>query len=288
MMKNSEEAIEKVLAGLRDAEAPVGMERRILSALEERESVRTRSGWRWLRPVWLVMPLRPVVTRSVVCGVALAGLFAIVVAIPASRKLGQVRGHAPARARIDSPSVGSRPLAPSETAAVSAPHSPTRSGVLSVRKTSVKGEEEGVVRRGDRDVSADNSDSVAASEMQAASFPAPPMPLTEQERLLLRIVHKNDPVEIAMLDPNQRNLEERKERAEYQSFFSRPVIEQPTMGQTAPEQAVPASDPAQGKQLEEQQQEGQQQIPNGDDNKKSNDKSKNNADDNGKNKGETE
>jgi hypothetical protein len=145
----------------------------------------------------------------------------------------------------------------------------------------VKGEEEGVVRRGDRDVSADNSDSVAASEMQAASFPAPPMPLTEQERLLLRIVHKNDPVEVAMLDPNQRNLEERKERAEYQSFFARPVIEQPTTGQTAAEQAVPASDPVQGKQLEEQQQERQQQIPNGDDNKKAT-TSKNNADDNGK------
>ena len=73
-MKNSEEAIEKVLAGLRDAEAPAGMERRILSALEDQESVRTRLGWRWLRPIWLVMPLRPVATRVLVCGVALAGL----------------------------------------------------------------------------------------------------------------------------------------------------------------------------------------------------------------------
>ena len=45
-MKNSEEAMEKVLAGLRDAEAPAGMERRILSALEDQESMRTRLGWR--------------------------------------------------------------------------------------------------------------------------------------------------------------------------------------------------------------------------------------------------
>ena len=32
-MKNSDEAIERVLAGLRDAESPEGMERRILDAM---------------------------------------------------------------------------------------------------------------------------------------------------------------------------------------------------------------------------------------------------------------
>lgn len=103
------------------------------------------------------------------------------------------------------------------------------------------------------------------SEMQAASLPAPPMPLTEQERLLLRIVHRNDPVEVAMLDPKQRNLEEMKEKAEYQSFFARPVIKQTETGQ-----AGTASDVAQG-----QQQEGQQQIPPEDDNKKNDDSTKN-------------
>ena len=35
-MKRPDEAMERVLAGLRDAEAPVGMERRILERLEDR------------------------------------------------------------------------------------------------------------------------------------------------------------------------------------------------------------------------------------------------------------
>jgi deoxyadenosine/deoxycytidine kinase len=107
------------------------------------------------------------------------------------------------------------------------------------------------------------------------------MPLTEQEKLLLRIAHRGDPVEVAMLDPNQRSLEEMKEKAEYQSFFARPVIKQP-MEQGA-EQATPtadsASDPAEEKQVEEQ-----QQMPSSEDNKNNNDNSKSN----GKKKGETE
>ena len=52
-------------------------------------------------------------------------------------------------------------------------------------------------------------DAVAVEAMHATSYPAPPMPLTEQERLLLRLVHKDDPVELAMLDPKVRALQER-------------------------------------------------------------------------------
>ena len=52
-MKNSEDAIGKVLAGLRDAEAPVGMERRILHGLEERVAGRAGSGWRAWLPIWV-------------------------------------------------------------------------------------------------------------------------------------------------------------------------------------------------------------------------------------------
>ena len=51
VMKNSEDAMEKVLAGLRGVAAPVGMERRILNALDalgDETSVGARSGWNWL------------------------------------------------------------------------------------------------------------------------------------------------------------------------------------------------------------------------------------------------
>src|SRR5207245_8416544 len=132
-MKNSEEAIEKVLAGLRDAEAPAGMERRILDqldGLEERAAVRSRSGWRRLLPLWLVAPSRPVAVGSLVCGVALAGIFAVALAIPAIRRL----GHAPTQARRSPAPVGSLALGASQVVGKSAEPVSSRSGVRSLEK----------------------------------------------------------------------------------------------------------------------------------------------------------
>src|SRR5580700_2837108 len=79
--------------------------------------------------------------------------------------------------------------------------------------------------------------------MHAASRPAPPMPLTEQERLLLRLVHKDDPVELAMLDSmldsKIRALQDSEDKAEFQTFFGQSpkqaAPEQPMTGQAAPQ-----------------------------------------------------
>jgi hypothetical protein len=62
-------------------------------------------------------------------------------------------------------------------------------------------------------------DSVAAREARAVSYPAPPMPLTEQERLLLRVVHKGDPEELAMLNPVVRAARDAADKAEVEKFF---------------------------------------------------------------------
>ena len=113
-MKNSDDAMEKVLAGLRGVEAPDGMERRILNALdalEDETTVGARSGWSWLRPMWLVARLRPVVTRPVVCGIALASLVAIGFLIPAFRGIGRAPVQStPARSKVELPSTGPGPV----------------------------------------------------------------------------------------------------------------------------------------------------------------------------------
>jgi hypothetical protein len=83
-----------------------------------------------------------------------------------------------------------------------------------------------------------DSDSAALEEMHAASYPAPPMPLTEQERLLLRLVHKDDPVELAMLDPKLRALQDLEDKAEFQRFFGQST-KQTTPEQAATEQVAP-------------------------------------------------
>jgi hypothetical protein len=263
-MKNSDEAIDRVLAGLRDTEAPEGMERRILDALENGATARAESAWHRLLPLWLLAPTRAM-TRVLVCGAALAGVVVVVFATSAIRHARDVavrseKEVAPAKVL---PAVVDAPLV-----AVSSSAHEERAGL---RVRTAVGE-----ARSARTV--DSEDSVALSEMRAASFPAPPMPLTEQEKLLLRIAHRGDPVEVAMLDPNQRSLEEMKEKAEYQSFFARPVIKQP-MEQGA-EQATPASDSA----SDPAEVEEQQQMPSSDDHKNNNDNSKSN----GKKKGETE
>jgi hypothetical protein len=219
-VKGSEEAIEKVLAGSRDAEAPAGMERRILERLEGRVSVvEARSGWRRLVPRWVTLP-----TKALVGGAALAGLVAVVLAIPAIRRL----GHAPVQSRS-----GGVTGAPNEAAPAVAYREPERSsGESRVRlgTTATKVPDAGLVRVADSRETDSNDESVAMSEMQAASFPAPPMPLTAQERLLLRLAHKVDPVEMATLDPKFRAMQDAEEKAEFQRFF----------GQTATKQADPA------------------------------------------------
>jgi hypothetical protein len=83
-----------------------------------------------------------------------------------------------------------------------------------------------------------DGDSAALDDMHAASRPAPPMALTEQERLLLRLVHKDDPVELAMLDSKVRALQDSEEKTEFQRFFAQPAKpiqpEQPVTEQAAP------------------------------------------------------
>jgi hypothetical protein len=235
-MKKSGEAIEKVLAGLRDADAPAGMERRILDGLEERAAARSRSGWRGWLPVWLVAPVRPVAVGSLVCGAALAGIFVVALAIPAIRRL----GHAPLPVKGNAVPAGSLRETNPEAAkrvrpALSRPGSRSLRVPAEAGETSAGGVEAGM-----------DSDSIALDEMHAASQPAPPMPLTEQERLLLRLVHKDDPVELAMLDSmldsKLRALQDSEDKAEFQRFFGQStkqvVPEQPVTESVAPQQST--------------------------------------------------
>jgi hypothetical protein len=207
-MKSSEEAIDKVLAGLRDAEAPDGMERRILERLDERVSMRSGAGWLWLRPIWLMMPGRPLIVGSLACGVALAAIFAIVVAVPAIRRLGHAPSQSPTQSKVNSGAAVA--VVPATSAVIAArPQVPlSGSSTHSMRKTKVRS----VV--GVRD-----SDAVALGETRDPSFPAPPLPLTDQERLLLRIVHKRDPVEMAELNPAVRAARDEEDKRAVQRFF---------------------------------------------------------------------
>ena len=96
MTKSTDEVVEQVLAGLRDSEVPVGMERRILEAVQDRAAMKSR--WGAARS-W---------TRSWTWGIALAGTVAICVAGFMVRRMEPVSDASQARAiPIDAPTVSS-------------------------------------------------------------------------------------------------------------------------------------------------------------------------------------
>jgi len=54
--------------------------------------------------------------------------------------------------------------------------------------------------------------------MHAPSHPAPEAPLTDEEKLLLRVVRLGDPQVTAMLDHEVRARQEAEQEAEFQQF----------------------------------------------------------------------
>jgi hypothetical protein len=206
MMKDPEEAIEKVLAGLRRTPAPIGMERRIMEALETRASGQSR--WGWHR--WPLASLRPDATRFTKWSVGVSVVCVAVLTVTANHRL----RHVDSPSRRTSSSVATVPAVASTVAANSSQATPLRLDVRRVKAT--KPERKVSVWKARVD---GESESLAVEEMRAASHPPPPMPLTEQEKLLLRIARKDDAVEVAELNPVVRAARIEEEKAEVQRFF---------------------------------------------------------------------
>jgi len=218
-MKNSEEAIEKVLAGLRGVDAPEGMERRILNSLDDSldglrngESRRLRSGWRELIPVGLGMSAWQMAGGRVIWGVALAGAFVLAVAVPTMRRVGRAavdskRSVAPVESSTGVAGVEAVPRANSEAAAKRGLRVSTGSHARSIGGAKVQS------------ATVDDMDALALEEMRAASQPAPPLPLTKQERLLLHVAREGAAEELAVLDPAKRAAQDKEERAAVERFF---------------------------------------------------------------------
>jgi hypothetical protein len=54
---------------------------------------------------------------------------------------------------------------------------------------------------------------------QTPGFPAPPLPLTQQEKLLLRLAHRTDALDMTLLNPNVQAQQSAKATQEFQQFF---------------------------------------------------------------------
>jgi hypothetical protein len=202
-----------VLAALRDAEAPVGMERRILETVQNHPSVHTR--WSWLTTAPHRIPGRPIAYAA-----TLAGVVALVLAIPAVHQ----RKQAPAQiAKV----IPSAPLFPA--AIVAENPEPQRTAIISrqLRRPMRK-----------RLELVDTQESLAMREMNAPSRPAPPLPLTEQEKLLVRFVRTRTPEQLAANDPAKWAAHDAQEQAEFDRFFGLLTREQAAKKHPAKEKPV--------------------------------------------------
>jgi hypothetical protein len=212
MINRSEEAIQKVLAGLRGCDVPSEMERRILKAVQEQASAESRSDWYWSRPIWLVnlgANLRAsTLSKRLLFGVVVTGMLAVALTIPVLHR-GHRDGGAASQVKNVVPALAS-PL-PQATSSLAASSATVPAAASDFRSAGKKRERAaGLVR---------HSDSLALRELHAASRPAPPLPLTQEEKMLLRLVHTVGPQQLAILNPEERAKHEAEADAEFQQFF---------------------------------------------------------------------
>jgi hypothetical protein len=172
-MRDPDRTIEKLLAGLRDAEPPSGMHHRILDAMVARPA--TVYGSRRL--------LHSAIAMSLACGLAIAIWVQHPRHLPASRTNYTTHVEAPR-------------TKPPQTVADRTPRRTTSRSLLKPTKASE-----------------------VSYAKESPGFPAPPLPLTEQEKQLLRFVHRNDARDMTLLNRDVQAQQSAKATQQFQKFF---------------------------------------------------------------------
>jgi len=182
--------LERALASYTPAETPAGLEQRLSARLAAAASASQRRPMFTLRWAW---------AAGAVVAVSLA-----IVAIHSHRQTGD-------QAKVQSVPVA-RPMPAGEVARAEVTH-PTqparRADALRPAHTAAPAHAA---------ASANTEEEASLSEMRAPSRPAPPAPLTAEERMLLRVVQRRDPEQMAMLNPQVRASKAAESDREFQSF----------------------------------------------------------------------
>jgi hypothetical protein len=185
-MRDADQTIKMLMAGFRDAEPPTGMQSRILEALELHATVSPGllKSWR----------LRPSAAMAFVGAAVLTAALAVAI-----RFYQPLHGSANTTSQVTHGDA--RQGARSETTAVKTP--------AGLRRKASRGS---ATRPREGELA-------APGETKLASYPAPPLPLTEQERLLLRLAHRHDVQSVAMLNPNLQAAASAEAAKQFQQFF---------------------------------------------------------------------
>jgi hypothetical protein len=205
-MKNSDEAIDRALAALRDAKVPEGLEERIAAKLAVHAAVREGVGFRW-RDVFAGTAAAWVWWRGALSGVAVAMVvMGLVWLAGRSHRAG---GEVVLRERVVA--------APGPTANALVVKEDVRSLPCVSAPRVVRSL--GVARKNE-------SVGIARAEVEM-SHPAPAMGLTAQERELVQLARNSDAKDLAALDPEMRAKAQARDAAEFQKFFAEPAVPAP-------------------------------------------------------------
>jgi hypothetical protein len=174
-MKDPDRTIEKLMAGLRDAEPPPGMHHRILDAMSAGPATAYNARRR----------LYPAIAMSLACALALT------IWVQHHRRI-------PANPTSYTAHVGALQSKPPQTVA-DTPRAPRRFKTRVLLKPTQTSE-------------------VSYAEKRPG-FPAPPLPLTEQERLLQRVAHRKDAQDTSLLNPDAQAQQSARATQQFQQFF---------------------------------------------------------------------
>jgi len=195
-------AIDKPLAAIKNAAAPEGMVVRLTQRLQQQATA----------------PSAKLFWRDLFTGSALAGAWwrgAVSGAVAALLAIAAILAfhHTP------TPTASANNTAPAQNPR------PTATPVAESRATVCPSPAVLRVRTSDHE-SAQRTLLVEASvDTTAPSHPAPPLPLTDQERGLVQIARTGDPKQLATINPETEAKLRAQETAEFDKFFSPPPAE---------------------------------------------------------------
>lgn len=220
--------IDRALAAIREAQPRSGLNSRILASLEQRAAAPqpARLGFSTHFALW---------TAASAALIAIASLFVLhhQSTTPAQFSKSTVILSRARRAESKDPELarGETTVHPFSSTAVTGAHPSTRIArqgrVRMLTYTMPTGVNKGLAPR-DRSVATHlgsdttNPDAQALADLHAPSHPAPPLPLTRQEKLFLHMLRYGNATQLAELNPMVREKEDAAEATAFKAFFPDP------------------------------------------------------------------
>ncbi len=218
--KQHEDAIDRVLGALRDAAPPAGMETRIAQRLAEQRVDTTVDASLW-RSLFARLAMQGPWLRGAITGVAVASLAFgafLLLTRPAytpthhESSMAQTGGGSSQRGATPQ-TVHATPVVRAEASAGQSSNAPCGDpALMHVHNPSAAPRDYRANRSEDRPL--------LRSASFAPSGPAPPAPLTAQERALLQLARTADPAALAALNPAAEQKADAEREAAFEKFFA--------------------------------------------------------------------